>query len=89
MQGTEEHSDVETSTASEGSSGGAPWTVVTSPRKGAQDEEVTSPPKAEETAPAAPASAMPVKSSTAQAAAADPAGAAIRLMLSTRKYLQY
>ena len=48
---------METSTASEGSSGGAPWTVVTSPRKGPHDEEVTSPAKA--AAPAA--SATPPK----------------------------
>ena len=58
VQRSEEHSDVETSTASEGSSGGAPWTVVTSPRKGSQDEEVTSPPRAEETAGMPPAEAF-------------------------------
>ena len=57
MQRSDEHSDVETSTASEGSSGGAPWTVVTSPRKGSQEEEVTSPPRAEEAASLAPAKA--------------------------------
>lgn len=48
---------METSTASEGSSGGAPWTVVTSPRKGPHDDEVTSPAKAAEPA----ASATPPK----------------------------
>ena len=57
MQRSDEHSDVETSTASEGSSGGAPWTVVTSPRKGSQEDEVTSPPRAEEAAGLAPAQA--------------------------------
>ena len=48
-QRSDEHSDIETSTASEGSSGGAPWTVVTSPREGSREEEVTSPPRAAET----------------------------------------
>ena len=51
---------METSTASEGSSGGAPWTVVTSPRKGPQEDEVTSPEKAEGTA----ASAAPSKAAS-------------------------
>ena len=71
-QGSEEHSDVETSTASEGSSGGAPWTVVTSPRKGSQDDEVTSQEKAAEPA----ASASPSKAG-AESPSGDSAPAAV------------
>ena len=46
---------METSTASDSSSGGAgaPWTVVTSPRKGAREDKATSP--AQAAGPAAPA----------------------------------
>ncbi len=71
-QGSEEHSDVETSTASEGSSGGAPWTVVTSPRKGSQDDEVTSQAKAAEP----PASATP-STSALETPSGDSAPAAV------------
>jgi hypothetical protein len=51
LQVTNEHSDVETSTASDESSSAHPWTVVTSPtaraaaaaRSAEQDDEVSSP----------------------------------------------
>ena len=79
MQGNEEHSDVETSTASEGSSGSTPWTVVTSPRgQGPQDEEVTSPPRAAESAAPGktPSKAAAPSEKAAAAAVASPKGMA-------------